>query len=448
MARDGEPLENTNNVTMRGDTAIIPIAGTLFRHAEMFDQVSAARSYTAIRKDFEAALENDNVKAIVFDVDSPGGEVHGASELSRAIFSARGRKSITAYVSGVCASAAYWIASAADTIVADPTAMVGSIGVRTMMTDDSKRDEAQGIKEYNIVSTQSPKKIVDPASSADRARVQEGLTQMAQVFVSDVARNRSTDEETVLADYGQGDVLIGEHAVNAGLIDSLGDFESTIAALTAPAVEANTKRKRGGKLMAKANHSHTPAKVEATAEAAAAAKMAGTCAECDDDIDEDEDMYCKSCYGKEGDSDAKALLALCGASTVSEAVGVISALKAKAEQSEKVSAELAQIKAASEQTEIDALIASLEPGKRDEAKKLSADFGVSALKAFSSVFKGEAKAAPVEKTPETAKASAESIAPEMKAILAATGLTIEQFHEQAKKQAEVRRAYLSQSEEV
>ena len=128
-AKLGRELQNTYQVTEREGVAILPITGPLFRYANLFTKVSGASSYELIARDFTAALENPQIKAIILDIDSPGGEVNGVSELSNMIFEARGKKPVSAYASGDAASGAYWIASAADEIVVSETAALGSIGV-------------------------------------------------------------------------------------------------------------------------------------------------------------------------------------------------------------------------------------------------------------------------------------------------------------------------------
>ena len=127
-ARAGVPLNNARDVTVRGGVATIPITGPLVRHASMMTDISGATSYAQIRKDLQAAIDSPAVRAIVLAIDSPGGEVNGVSELATAIGEANKAKPVTAYVGGTAASAAYWLASAADSIVVSPTAGLGSIG--------------------------------------------------------------------------------------------------------------------------------------------------------------------------------------------------------------------------------------------------------------------------------------------------------------------------------
>jgi membrane-bound ClpP family serine protease len=94
------------------------------------------------------------VSAIVLNLDTPGGAVNGVDELARAIFAARERKRIIAYVGGMGASAGYWLASAASEIVVSDAAILGSIGVRMVAQDTTEADRKSGRVEF--ISSQSP----------------------------------------------------------------------------------------------------------------------------------------------------------------------------------------------------------------------------------------------------------------------------------------------------
>lgn len=236
-AKLGRQLENTYEVEYRDGVAILNIEGPLFRYANLFTAISGGTSYELLAQDFTSAIENDGVRAVLLNVNSPGGEADGVNELAEMIYNARGTKPIVAYVGGMGASGAYWIASAADRIVADQTALLGSIGVRTALLDDSKAMEDMGLREYVIVSSQSPNKDVDPSDESDRARVQTVVDDLAAVFVAKMARNRGVSEETVLSDFGQGDIMIANKAIESGLADSIGSFEGTLEQLAAPQQE-------------------------------------------------------------------------------------------------------------------------------------------------------------------------------------------------------------------
>lgn len=236
----GRELENTHAVEFRDGIAILSVSGPLFRYANLFTRISGATSYELLAQDFQQAVDDEQVSAILLDIDSPGGEVNGNAEFADLIYQARGTKPIVAYVGGVGASAAYWIASAADEVVAHETALVGSVGTVTKLVDDSEQKRENGIREYVIASSQSPNKHIDPANEDDRSRVQQTLDDLAAVFVAKVARNRGVSEATVLSDFGQGDMLVGKKAVEAGLADRLGSFESLVAEL-APSQQPSTQ---------------------------------------------------------------------------------------------------------------------------------------------------------------------------------------------------------------
>ena len=232
-AKLGRDLQNTYQVTEREGVAILPITGPLFRYANLFTKVSGASSYELIARDFTAALETPQIKAIILDIDSPGGEVNGVSELSNMIFDGRGKKPIIAYASGDTASGAYWIASAADEIVVSDTAALGSIGVVAIYRGKSaKGSQTQSTDEIEIVSSQSPHKRLDPATDEGRARLQSRIDNMAEVFIEAIARNRRTTAQEVKAHFGRGDVLIGAQAVQVGLADRIGSLEKLIAELS------------------------------------------------------------------------------------------------------------------------------------------------------------------------------------------------------------------------
>lgn len=234
-AKLGRQLQNSYNATERDGVAIIPVTGPLFRYANIFTAISGASSYELIARDFMSALENPQITSIILDIDSPGGEVNGVSELASMIFEARGTKPVIAYASGDAASGAYWIASAADEIVVSETSALGSIGVVGIYRGKSAKESAETVE---IVSSQSPHKRLDPMSDDGRAKLQTRIDAMADVFVSTIARNRSVTPDHVLEHYGGGDVMIGANAVNAGLADRIGSLERLITELSSPKTQS------------------------------------------------------------------------------------------------------------------------------------------------------------------------------------------------------------------
>lgn len=252
-ARLGRKLENTYRVEMRDGVAVLPVEGPLFRYANLFTQLSGATSYELLARDFAAALEDKSVRAIVLNVNSPGGEVDGVNELADMIYAARGKKPIVAYVGGMGASGGYWIAAQADEIVIDETAILGSIGVRMAVIDTSEAEAKAGRKTYTIVSSQSPHKVADLESDEGRARVQQRIDALAEVFVEKVARARGVTRDKVLSDFGGGDVFVGRDAINAGLADRIGSLEQVIAELQAKTKPTFSMAAAGGRAASEGN---------------------------------------------------------------------------------------------------------------------------------------------------------------------------------------------------
>lgn len=230
-ARLGRELQNTHTVIERDGVAIIPVTGPLFRYANLFTAISGATSYEILAQDFTVALDNPDITAIILNIDSPGGEVNGCAELANMIFAARGTKPILAYASGDAASGAYWIASAADSVVASETSGLGSIGVVAVYR--GAKPDKNAPTTIEIVSSQSPFKRLNPETDEGRAKLQTRIDAMAEVFVTTLARNRGIEAAQVLEQFGGGDILIGAHAVNAGLADRIGSLEKLIAEFSA-----------------------------------------------------------------------------------------------------------------------------------------------------------------------------------------------------------------------
>lgn len=219
QANGGERL------AIRGGVGIIEMSGPLFKRANLFTRMSGATSYGIMRMDLQAALDDPAIHSIILRIDSPGGEASGCDEFATAIYEARGKKPITAYISGCGASAAYWIASAADEIIVSDLAQIGSIGVVLGMRKNKDDNSIE------FVSSQSPNKRPDTDTDGGKGEIQTVVDDMAAVFVSAIAKYRGVDEETVLKKFGAGGIKIGAKAVAAGMVDKVGQLEATITAL-------------------------------------------------------------------------------------------------------------------------------------------------------------------------------------------------------------------------
>lgn len=225
--RRGERLPNTTSVTVRDGVAHVPVIGPIVRYSDFFTRVSGLSSLEMIAADFGAALENPDVRGILLEFDTPGGEVTGVAALAEAIYAARRIKPVRAYVDGMAASAGYWLASATDRIEIDPAGMLGSIGTVLAVRDPSKVDA----RSIEFVSSQSPHKRPNPLTDDGRAQYQRIVDQTTDAFIAAVARNRGITAEDVIARYGAGGLIVGQYAVQAGLADAISTFEGTLEQL-------------------------------------------------------------------------------------------------------------------------------------------------------------------------------------------------------------------------
>ena len=230
-AYNSNSLEKTLSVKIRDGVAIIPVTGPIFRYVNWYIYYFGGTAISWLARDFRAALDNKDVYSILFNVNSPGGECNGVNEFCKMVLSARNKKPMTAYIGGLGCSAGYWVPAMAGDIVVDETAILGSIGVQTVYLDDTKFLENMGFEEIVLTSDISPKKNLPPTDDEGKKLVKNRLNALANVFASSVATGRGIPLKTVLRDFGQGDVFVGQEAIDAGLADRIGSFEEALADL-------------------------------------------------------------------------------------------------------------------------------------------------------------------------------------------------------------------------
>jgi ClpP class serine protease len=229
-------------LTQWGDTARIAITGALQSQSSVMDRIFglAGTTYSEILTALASVKEDVSIKNVILDIDSPGGTVDGVDSVWQAVRDLRssGRR-VTAINQGLMASAAYWIASAADEIVASsPVSQTGSIGVQYVALDFTEARKQDGVERIKIVSSNAPNKNPDPKTKAGREVYQTQLDAIEQVFLARIAEGRNTTVEAVISNYGGGAVLVASTpdqetatALRAGMIDRvIGDFGKKVDA--------------------------------------------------------------------------------------------------------------------------------------------------------------------------------------------------------------------------
>lgn len=183
----------------------------------------ADTDYADIRASVKRQLAEPSVKTIDMIIDSPGGSVLGLPETADVIHAANKVKPVRAIVTGIAASAAYWLASQASTITLTPSGEVGSVGVLDLHADITKALDSSGVKITAVVS--DPKKVerapFTALSDTAKAHMQSGVDAWYGDFLSAIRRGRGARVRTD-SNYGGGRMLNSRDALALGLIDFTG----------------------------------------------------------------------------------------------------------------------------------------------------------------------------------------------------------------------------------
>ena len=221
----------THSTGASGSVAVIPIYGLIMHRGSGFEMSGpGGTSCESLSQQIREAVNEANVKAIVLDVDSPGGDVDGVEELAAEIYNARKQKKITAVSNCLCASAAYYLACQATEMVVSPSSLTGSIGVYTMHEDDSKYLDDLGIKLTLIKfgENKAEGNNFEPLSDSAQAHLQEMVNTFGGMFEKAVARGRGIKQDEVHNKFGQGRVFDAKQAVKLGMADRVATLDQVL----------------------------------------------------------------------------------------------------------------------------------------------------------------------------------------------------------------------------
>ena len=218
-------------LVVKDGVGIINVTGIITPYSDFYDWYFGATSIESMRYQFDQALSDRSVKGIVFNFHSPGGDVTGVHEFAEYIKANRTAKPIVAYASGLCASAAYWIATGCQVVYASKTASVGSIGVVASWIDDSKLLDDIGVKIYEVVNSESPDKRIDLKTDEGLTKLKEELNALAKIFFGSVADNRGYSIAHVKENFGKGGVLLADEGKKVGMIDGVSSLDKIITKL-------------------------------------------------------------------------------------------------------------------------------------------------------------------------------------------------------------------------
>lgn len=214
--------------------AILAVHGIIAYRSHWIIECLGGTSLQSLGRDFIKARDDESVKAMILDIDSPGGDVSNLSNVSDIIYSARGIKPIHAVINPLGYSGAYWIASAAHKVhMASSTAGTGDIGIVIEHRDYSKQGKMRGVVTTEVYSGKY-KRIASnhkPLTDEGRKYLQDRVDFPYSVFVDEVARNRNVSVRAVLDYMADGRTFIGQQAVDAGLSDGIASLDTLIERL-------------------------------------------------------------------------------------------------------------------------------------------------------------------------------------------------------------------------
>jgi ClpP class serine protease len=210
---------NVAPYTLQGKVAIVSLGGVILKHASMIETLCGAVDVDSFLVNVQKAFADPNVESILLDINSPGGEVTGVMEAADAIREMCKTKQIVAFTDSLCASAAYWIASACDAIFVTATSDIGSIGCYIGMYDYSIAFSQEGVKPVLIKSGKFKGDGFQglPISEDTIARLQAEVDQTNLLFRDAIAIKRKglSDDDM------QGQCFLGLNAIQNGISDGI-----------------------------------------------------------------------------------------------------------------------------------------------------------------------------------------------------------------------------------
>ncbi len=215
------------SVEIGNKIAIVKIQGAISSDSMKIPFQTSVATSSKIVEYLEAAEESKAIKGIILEINSPGGTVLASKDIADKVKSIE--KPVVALIRDMGTSGGYWVASAADKIVADPMSVTGSIGVISAYLEFSELFEKygityEGLKSGELKDIGSPfKKLTDK----ERNVLQGKLDRIHEYFIKEVSANRKLSEADT-RELATGVYFLGEEAKELGLVDYLGNRELAI----------------------------------------------------------------------------------------------------------------------------------------------------------------------------------------------------------------------------
>lgn len=223
--------------------AIITVDGELVNRGAYVGADSGLVSYEGTKFQLARAAKDQKTRGVILDINSPGGDAIGASEMASAVRAVATVKPVYAVANGMAASAAYALSSGATRVFAAPSSLMGSIGVLMLHMDYSRALEKAGVTP-TLIYAGAQKTVgnsVEPLDDDDQEELQADIDKFYEGFLSTVAEGRGRKMSAKAARATEARTYIGADAVAIGLADAVGTFEDVLGELTSKIVRASAR---------------------------------------------------------------------------------------------------------------------------------------------------------------------------------------------------------------
>ncbi|NLT04343.1 MAG: signal peptide peptidase SppA [Bacteroidales bacterium] len=201
----------------------------LYAEGDIVDDGGDGITPAALIKEIDDIRDNDNVKAVVFRINSPGGSAYASEQIWEAIGALKAEKPVVVSMGNLAASGGYYIACNATKIVASPMTLTGSIGIFGLFPMVEKLTDKIGLS-FDVVKTNAMSDfgvMVRPMSAPERQKMQQYIDNGYELFVKRCAEGRSMTPEAI-KNIAEGRVWTGAKAVELGLVDELGSLDKAV----------------------------------------------------------------------------------------------------------------------------------------------------------------------------------------------------------------------------
>lgn len=217
--------------------ARILLSGLIFREEEDGLFAQPLNIVDSVLAQIRCAQADSEVRGIIFEVDSPGGGITASDELYRALLEFRSSDTgrfVVVFMRDLAASGGYYVSLGGDWLIAQPTTVLGSIGVIMQTLNIKGLSEKIGVKDVTIKSGPN-KDLLNPFNEVDpaqRALVQEMIDELYEHFLGIVASNRPAISPDRLRGLADGRLFVARQALEEGLIDQIGHWPDAMAKMS------------------------------------------------------------------------------------------------------------------------------------------------------------------------------------------------------------------------